>query len=148
MSIPPVPGAIAIVLTDTHVLLVQRGKQPDAGFWGFPGGHLEPGETAYAAARRELHEETGLTADPVERLADLEVLRHAPDGTVALHYVLAVVLCENHTGTLAANDDARDAAWVRMSDVRTAALPMSPRVADVMEQALIRRQARRADLRP
>ena len=30
------------------------------GNWGFPKGHLEPGEDAVAAARREFEEETGL----------------------------------------------------------------------------------------
>jgi 8-oxo-dGTP pyrophosphatase MutT (NUDIX family) len=31
------------------------------GQWAFPGGRLEPGETAWAAARRELAEETGIS---------------------------------------------------------------------------------------
>ncbi len=55
-------GAIAVLVRDDRALLVQRGKMPDAGLWGFPGGHVEPGETALAAAVRELREETGVRA--------------------------------------------------------------------------------------
>ena len=47
---------------DGHVLLAQRppGKAY-GGYWEFPGGKLEPGETAQAALARELHEELGIT---------------------------------------------------------------------------------------
>jgi len=47
---------------DGHVLLAQRpyGKAYE-GYWEFPGGKLEPGESAEAALVRELHEELGIT---------------------------------------------------------------------------------------
>ena len=61
----PLVGVIAVVCHRDRVVLVQRGKQPSAGMWGFPGGHLELGETALQAAARELHEETGVTALPL-----------------------------------------------------------------------------------
>ena len=47
---------------DGQVLLAQRppGKAY-AGYWEFPGGKLEAGETPAAALARELHEELGIT---------------------------------------------------------------------------------------
>ena len=55
-------AAAVIVAADGRVLLAQRppGK-PYAGYWEFPGGKLEPGETAPVALARELHEELGVT---------------------------------------------------------------------------------------
>ena len=55
--------AAAVVLrADGTVLLAQRppGKAY-AGYWEFPGGKLEPGETPRQALDRELAEELGLT---------------------------------------------------------------------------------------
>jgi mutator protein MutT len=54
-----------VLLVDPNgaVLLQLRGdNMPDANKWSLPGGHVEPGETPEQAARRELQEETGLTA--------------------------------------------------------------------------------------
>ncbi len=37
----------------------------DRNYWSFPKGHLEPGETELAAARREVREEVGLAGAEV-----------------------------------------------------------------------------------
>jgi 8-oxo-dGTP diphosphatase len=54
-------AAAVIVRPDGQVLLAQRppGK-PYAGYWEFPGGKLEPGESAARALARELREELGI----------------------------------------------------------------------------------------
>ncbi|WP_250473106.1 NUDIX domain-containing protein [Caballeronia sp. GAFFF1] len=42
-------------------LLAQRPEgKPYEGYWEFPGGKLEPGESVEAALGRELHEELGI----------------------------------------------------------------------------------------
>ncbi len=62
MSAPPIDVAVGVVFRgDGAVLLGQRppGK-PYAGWWEFPGGKLEAGETVAQALARELHEELGI----------------------------------------------------------------------------------------
>ncbi len=50
----------AIFELDGGIMLVQRDIEPGYGKWTFPGGFVERGETAEAAAQREALEETGL----------------------------------------------------------------------------------------
>ena len=72
--------------------MVQRSKQPDAGLWGFPGGHVEWGETVLQAATRELLEETSVIAQASHYLDNLDLLRD-DDGQVISHYLLVGVAC-------------------------------------------------------
>ena len=54
-------AAAVLLRPDGQVLLAQRppGK-PYEGYWEFPGGKLEPGETPRVALDRELREELGI----------------------------------------------------------------------------------------
>jgi 8-oxo-dGTP pyrophosphatase MutT (NUDIX family) len=58
-----VAAGLCVRAADTgRVLMLQRAfdpADPASGMWEFPGGHIEDGETAFQAARREWQEETG-----------------------------------------------------------------------------------------
>ena len=74
-----------LVQPDGRFLLAQRpAGKPYEGYWEFPGGKLEPGETVEAALARELHEELGLDITACERW---HVLEHDyPHAYVRLHF--------------------------------------------------------------
>ena len=124
----PKLAAIAVVICGDQVLLAQRKNEPDAGLWGFPGGHVEYGETALDAAARELREETAVIATPARYLTNLDIITHDASGAIEHHFLLAVVLCTYQSGKPNACDDVSDVKWFQIEDV--AALKTS---ADVIE---------------
>ena len=61
----------AVVRQDGTVLLTRRGPdQKLAGYWEFPGGKVDPGETLQACLARELREELGVDAHVGEELCE------------------------------------------------------------------------------
>lgn len=138
-------AALAVTLDGcgdaARALLVRRRNPPDAGLWGFPGGHVEPGETALDAAVRELAEETGVTGRPRAYLDNIDVIERGADGALRFHFLLAAVLCDHVAGEPVAADDALDARWVAVGDILAGRLPLSASVPDVIRKALACRDA-------
>lgn len=85
----------ALVTPDCKVLLSRRpaGKNL-AGFWEYPGGKIESGETPEQALCRELNEELRLTVDP-RALTPLSFASHDYD---AFHLVMPLFVCREWTG--------------------------------------------------
>ncbi len=61
----------AIIARGGRILLLRRARgQKHEGYWEFPGGKTEPGETPQAALERELWEELGITVRVGEHFMD------------------------------------------------------------------------------
>ncbi|UYM05086.1 NUDIX hydrolase [Solicola gregarius] len=111
-------AAGAVVQDDRgRVLLVLRAREPEAGRWTIPGGHLESGETLEECARREVFEETGLEIAVGRELGVVDI----PNGdeVIEAHDFAA----EAVGGSLVAGDDAADAGWFTIEQM--ADLPLT-----------------------
>ena len=135
VPVAPRVGVAAVVfarLSDggidvSRVLMVQRGKEPGAGLWAFPGGKLKAGETVAVCATRETLEETGLHVEVPQRLlftAHDSIHRCSASGELLFHYVVAHVLgyaVGPPTTLPVAATDASAAAWVAVEEGATGA---------------------------
>jgi acetyl-CoA carboxylase carboxyl transferase subunit beta len=107
-------GAV-IVDSDGRILLVLRRNEPSRGCWSVPGGRVEKGESLEVAARREVFEETGLTAEIGNELGVVQqqyVDSSGQRAVLEIHDFAAVIT----GGELAAGDDALDVRWHSRSD--------------------------------
>ncbi len=94
------------------VLLVRRGKLPAMGSWSLPGGAQELGETAEDAGRRELEEETGLSAGPLILAANVDSIHRDPAGLVQFHYTILDFAALWQGGDPVAGGDVTEARFV------------------------------------
>ena len=88
-------SAVALIDSDGRVLLAERPEgKIFAGYWEFPGGKIETGETPEAALVRELDEE--LSVDTKDScLAPLGFVSHPYD---THHMVLLLYVCRKWSG--------------------------------------------------
>lgn len=91
----------AIIEKDGKVLATQRARCiHNAGKWEFPGGKIEPGETADECIVREIIEELNIRIVPITRLEP--VLHHYPDKTI----LLIPYICKIKAGSIKLKDHA------------------------------------------
>ena len=78
--------AIAVVERDGRFLIGKRGERDVlAGYWEFPGGKIERGESPAEAAIRECLEETGLAIRVTGQYAT--IVHDYDHGNVRLHFL-------------------------------------------------------------
>lgn len=122
-----VKAAAALVRDEQgRVLLVQRGKDPEAGRWSIPGGKVEAGECLAETAAREVAEETGIDVRVGQEVYQLTF--PIGDGrSFEIHDFVA----EPIGGTLRAGDDAADVGWFTPDAIET--LPLTSRLRPFLE---------------
>lgn len=102
VAIAPSPGE------GRSVLLIRRGHEPFAGSWALPGGFVDPDEDLEQAARRELIEETGVSAPAMHQIGAFGDPDRDPRGRAISVAFLAVFAS---APAARAGDDAADAQW-------------------------------------
>lgn len=114
---PLVRAAVVVLEDPAGRWLVQR-RPPRGllgGLWEFPGGKIGPRESPEAAGRRELREETGYHAGPLEPLG---VVRHAHS-----HFAVELHVFRGRRARRAAERPGPDRRWANPGAVVRLPLP-------------------------
>ena len=128
----PQVGVGAIVFHQERVLLVKRGRPPNAGQWAIPGGRVRFGESLQQAAEREILEETGITIRAREPVYAFDVIQQDENNQCQLHYVVVDLAADYLSGEPLAGDDASDAAWVSADELGS--LPVNPLTLELLHK--------------
>jgi 8-oxo-dGTP diphosphatase len=108
----PLLGVSASVFRDGKALIARRGRAPLRGLWSLPGGLVEPGETLFEAAAREVFEETGVSAEIIGLADVIEAIRRDGEGAVERHYVIASFAARWISGEGETSEEASEIAWI------------------------------------
>ena len=107
----PVQVAAALIIQDGRFLICRRpAHKARGGLWEFPGGKLEPGESAAEALVRECREELGVAVVPGP--VYLRLTHGYPDLTVEL----ILLQVEEFTGQLTLLEHS-DLRWIEPAEI-------------------------------
>ena len=128
--IRPIVGVGAVILQEGKIILVKRRAEPGRGRWSIPGGTVHLGEKVRDATLREAKEESGLDIELVDdRPFDVFDSIIVDDrGRTQYHFTLLEFLAKPKGGSLTAGEDAADARWVSLDEVKKYDLTNSFRV--------------------
>jgi 8-oxo-dGTP pyrophosphatase MutT (NUDIX family) len=110
-------SAGGVVVRDDEVAVIVPVKRDARGnkVLGLPKGHIDPGETAEQAARREVREETGVDAEPLGELGEVRYFYQRKGRSV--DKVVQFFLFEFRSGDVADHDhEIEDARWIPLAE--------------------------------
>lgn len=138
--------ADSIVIQSGHILLIKRKVHPGKDLWALPGGHVQATESAAEASIRELKEETGIKIpEKVLRgsLKEEKIFDH-PDRSLRCRVgeicgrTISSTFCyvlDDSMGLprIKAADDAKEAWWFNINEIRGMRSEMFEDHADIIE---------------
>lgn len=106
---------MAVLQQDGRLLVIQRAQRVVAGgWWCFPGGAIEPGETPQEAVVREVREEIGLQVEPVRQVWTWD----RPDGELKLLWWSVRVVGVGEAICQPNPDEVAQVRWVTPRELR------------------------------
>ena len=106
----------AVIERDGHYFVTRRHRGVHLeGYWEFPGGKCDPGESLEACLRRELLEELGTRSNVSGEV--FTVTHHYPDRSIELHF-LECELLDPPKPLL-----GQEMRWVARGELRTLQFP-------------------------
>lgn len=129
-SIKTIEVVAAIIIKDNQVFATQRGYGQWQGWWEFPGGKIEPGETPEAALTREIREELNAEITVGDLLQTIEW------DYPAFHLTMHCYLCTLNSDQLHLNEHSAS-AWLTLETLRSVNwLPADLGLLDEIEKLL------------
>jgi len=125
----------AVIRQNGWTLICSRPKNSAlGGFYEFPGGKCEPGETSAQCVLRELNEELGVRCLAFDQIHCLD--HDYPDKSVRVHFIRCVLLPDSPPPE---PRDGQDIKWVRTTDLAAenflpADLPLAALLADAAKK--------------
>lgn len=104
-------AATVVVIESDKVLVLKRSKSAKSfkGYWNFPGGSVEDGESYPQAAVRELKEEANL--DMLE--PDLQYLGYLTRHKLRVH----IFASDKYQGQVSINHESDEFVWAPIDDL-------------------------------
>jgi 8-oxo-dGTP diphosphatase len=112
-------GAYGVIFVGSKLLFTLKKSGPYKGLWGLPGGAIEFGETPEVALKRELLEETALSAGQLELLSISTNHGEYNDKNERYHFHhIGIIYKVASVTTMPRLIPEEEVRWIELSDIR------------------------------